>query len=220
MNDKNLSFSEKIGLMKLDRMMNDIHRLYSDVPSDYVQTKTELEKARAILYSDTKKASKQIGYALRSMQKESVVASRYNRIAENIRVCGDKVIMESDKEYHEALARGNYKKANTILSRISTSAVIVNSKHVLQIKMDSHSDSTATFIIFNTDSCAIMVPFMEIRSSGAILNADPPSPFSVQPNAHILIRCECPEHSATLSISLEYEYKSTIRNIDTVFSLV
>ena len=195
------SLNVKMNLIKLDMSVKDIHRIWSEVPSGYVYPKSILAQSRAYVRSDVKKALNYSDKARKLFQKESILATRYNSIADRIEHSGENARIQKDY-YLRYVSDGNYKEAEETLDKLVT--LVGKSKDIgthVSLELTS-SDENGCIISFNNSSeYTIMVTSLNVTKGSERVETKPKGTFSIQPKSTRKIEVMA---APTITVSADY----------------
>lgn len=206
------SINVKLNLIRLDMVIKDIHRIWSEVPSSYLYPKSLLAQSRAYVRSDVKKSLSLAGKARKLFQRESILATRYNLVADTIEISGD-VARSERNNYLKCIIDGDYVGADASLNRISEQ--VSRSRGIgahVSARLTSSDDGGCVFVLDNNGPYTIMVTSLIVTKGSDRVKTVPQATFSIQPNSvreilvpaspEIMVSAEYVEHGETKTIQV------------------
>ena len=210
------TFGYRSLVIDIDIETRDIHRIWSQVQSDYIIGRRILSEARSLLYKDQKKTLKLLKRAHREFIRESSVATEYNSIRERIRFLDGSSTSKLDKKYHEELASGNYDAARKIVRKLSERTIGL--EHPLSIARSDTKDGSISLRFNNKSDRMIVVILIRGTNNGKAVVFDHPS-FSLQPFGEMVVTCSELVSDHPLDIVVEYRDKNDERSIPVSIAL-
>jgi len=206
--------ASKILIIKMDVLMNDIHRLWKNIDSPYTLQKRKLSEARSKLYSDTKLAYKLMKKAHAEMIEESLAAQEYNYFKDIIPQIKDYRVENLNSKYHEELLKGNYKKACEIAKKISLSEVIVNTGHSIEVKLEESNKDSITYVVRNESTENIPIRRFVVTMNQVTLQSDMTYPFVISHNTYKRIHfSRTGSESDHVKLFVEYEEDGLVKTM-------
>lgn len=204
------SLNIKMDLIRLDMAVKDIHRIWSEVPSDYTFPKSLLAQSRAYVRSDVKKALHYADRARKLFQQESILATRYNSISDRVENSGEDARVQRN-HYLKYLSDGDYKNAeeclDKVVSRVGKSEGI--GTHVT-VELSSSDDNGCVLSFTNTGEYTVMVTSLSVTKGSERINTSPKATFSIQPKSARKVTVSAqPE----IEVSMEYTEHNESRSI-------
>lgn len=175
------SLNVKMDLIKLDMVVKDIHHIWSQVPSRYAHPKTMLAQSRAYVRSDVKKALNYANSARKLFQAESILATRFNSVSEDIDRAGEpsKTLRN---HYLAQIVSGDYEGAEETLDKLISSVEKSEGFGThLSVEMTSSDDNGCTLSFVNSGDYTILITSLSVSKGPEIAKTDPKPTFSVQP---------------------------------------
>ena len=205
------SINVKMDLIKMDMVVKDIGRLWSEIPSKYTYPKGLLAESRAVFRTDVKKALRIAIKARKVFQEESVLATKYNSISEKIPACGDHARFRNT-EYLSALVKGDYVTAQAIFDELVGIAER-SCQNVTNLTAELvSSDENGCIIQFsNSGDSPISVMSMSVTSGSEKLKTEPRNTFSVQANS---VRKLTVSGTPPFHIALQYTERGENRSFE------
>ena len=207
------SLNVKMNLIKLDMVVKDIHHLWSEVPSGYVYPKSILAQSRAYVRSDVKKALFYADKARKAFQSESILATRYNAISDEIDGAGENARVQRN-QYLRFTAEGEYGLAGNCMERM-TELVRKSERIGTHISVELRSSDTDGCIVTFTNSgeYTVMVSRLTVTKGSEKVRTIPGTTFSIQPKSarevsvqavpNIVVTAEYTEHGENHTVSRE-----------------
>ena len=208
------SLNVKMDLIRLDMAVKDIHRIWSEVPSDYTYPKSLLAQSRALVRSDVKKALNYADKARKLFQKESVLATRYNSIADKVENSGENARVQRN-HYLKYVSDGDYKNAEETLDKVIS--MVGKSEGIgthVTLELISSDENGCVLSFNNTGEYTVMVTTLNVTKGSERVKTNPKATFSVQPKSvrkvtvsssppGITVSAEYTEHGENRSIHIE-----------------
>ena len=173
----------RITLIRMDMLMDDIHRIWSTVPSSYVVPKRRLGEARSVLVSDSKRACRLISKARREIIEESKAAQEYNRFRNIIPQIDDPIVRDLDRRYNGSLEKGDYKTARNIAIKLSRSDAVIFARHSVTTRLTTLDMTSLTYTIENNSVEDITVRVFRVTGIQRELESDTRYPFIIRRNS-------------------------------------
>ncbi len=206
------SLNVKMDLIRLDMAVKDIHRLWSGSPSDYTHPKSYLAQSRAYVRSDVKKALYYADKARKAFQKESVLASRYNAVADMVEYSGEDARVQRN-HYLKYVSEGDYRSAEEALEKVVRA--VGRSEGIgthVSVEVLSSDDSGCVVSIRNVSDYTLMVTGLSVTHGSEAVRTDPKATFSVQPKSTRKIAVSAP---LPVSVHIEYTEHGENRSLQT-----
>ena len=205
------SISVKMDLIKLDMVIKDIHHIWSEIPSQYIYPKSILAESRSVFRSNVKKALTIAEKARKQFQKESVIATKYNLISEQIPSSGE-TAKRLNSEYKVSIAEGDYQKSEEILeSLIPQVSKSADKGSFLSVELSSSDDAGCVLICRNDSDYMISVASLCVTKGSEKLQTDPKNTFTVQGKSSRMVKVSAP---APVHVSLIYSERGENKSID------
>ncbi len=205
------SINVKMDLIKMDMVVKDIRRMWSEIPSKYTYPKGLLAESRAVFRTDVKKALRIAIRARKAFQEESVLATMYNSVSEKIPACGDHARFRNT-EYLGALVMGDYVAAKEILDElVSISERSCRNVTNLSAGFVSSDENGCVIQFSNSGDSPISVMSMSVTSGSEKLKTEPRNTFSIQANS---VRKVTVSGVPPIHIALQYTERGEYRSFD------
>ncbi len=204
------SINVKLDLIRLDMAVKDIHHLWSEVPSDYTYPKSLLAQSRAYVRSDMKKALYYADKARKSFQKESVLATRYNGIADQVEHAGENARVQRN-HYLRYVSEGDYKSAEECLEKVVNA--VGRSEGIgthVTVELESSDDSGCIISFVNTGEYTVMVSRFVVTKGSERIKTVPGTTFSIQPKSSRKVTVQA---VPGITVSAEYTERGENRSI-------
>ena len=203
--------SVKMDLIKLDMVVKDIHHIWSEIPSRYIIPKSTLAEARSVFRSNVKKALAVAEKARRQFQKESVIATRYNLIAEQVPEAGE-TAKRLNNDYNVSISAGEYDKAEGILdSLIPLVSKSLDKESMISMELLSSDDEGCILMVRNGGDYPVSVSAFSVTKGSEKVRTEPRNTFTVQGKSSRKITVSA---SAPVHVSMQYTERGENRSID------
>lgn len=180
--------ASKLTIIKMDIVMNDIHRIWKSIDSPYVSGRNKLSEARSILYSNPKRAYKLMCKARSDMVEESKAAQVYNRYKKVIPQLHDKEVSDLVKKYEGALSKGDYKGARKIALKLSDCKSVCSAKQSLSLKFESQTSEALLYSVENSSNHDVTVKRFTVFIGTEKMDSDVVYPFTIHNNSRITVK--------------------------------
>ncbi len=204
------SLNVKLDLIRLDMAVKDIHHLWSEVPSDYTYPKSLLAQSRAYVRSDVKKALYYADKARKSFQKESILATRYNGIADQVEHAGENARTQKN-HYLKFVSEGDYKAAEECLEKVVNA--VRKSEGIgthISVELESSDDKGCILSFTNIGEYTVMVGRLVVTKGSEKIKTTPGNTFSIQPKSSRKITVQA---TSPITVSAEYTERGENRSI-------
>ncbi len=204
------SLNVKLDLIRLDMAVKDIHHLWSEVPSDYTYPKSLLAQSRAYVRSDVKKALGYADKARKAFQKEAILATMYNGIADQIEHAGENARVQRN-HYLRYISEGDYKAAEDCLEKVSDA--VGKSEGIgthVSVRLESSDDDGCVLSFDNAGEYTVMVNRLVVTKGSDKVKTNPGFTFSIQPKSSRKVTVQAiPE----ITVTAEYTERGENRSI-------
>ena len=214
MKDDN-TFGTRTKAMKIDMVTEDIHRLCTQIPSQYVVAKRYMAEARSMLYSDLKRTLKLLEKARNEVRRESVVVTEYNIIRERIHLCQNGSLLGLVDEYDEAISKGKYEAARKIVRKLTAKTISCTPS----ISVSCTEVSGTRYLEVDSQSpFPVIVALIRVTGSDMDMEVEPAS-MNLEPFAKRQVMVKGIGDEDEVRVKVDYTEDSVDRTLSTTLSL-
>ena len=215
-------FSFKVQMMRLDLLVSDIRRIHSCIPSEYVQPKKsqifggvnilQIAEGGASGGDHTvKKAVKIARKGKDQFLEESIIASEYNIIRDDVTLSKDPEVLSLNEDYIRAMRSGEYRKARRLVERLYSVVAVMNG-HSLFTDHVSSNGKSLTVSISNRGNRNASIMSMKVLCGGDEVECSIHAPFVVHPASQVLAVCRSDKPpEIPMEFMIEYNVGVTTR---------